>query len=137
MALPLPALSKTLNSSPERYFSNIGKGELLKILSLLNSSPAIVTGFLGKLSSSCCCCSHPLKDKTSLKKGYGPTCEKKYGLDKTFGDLNKFSIVIDTEKTFNSPPPHLLNAHTPDLEEESISFRLLSSTPPSKKRAKF
>jgi len=68
-----------------------GDGNLLKLLRILNNNFVQATAELGRLTGNCCCCSSELSDPSSLSKGFGPICEKRWDLTVD----NKYSYLVD------------------------------------------
>jgi hypothetical protein len=57
-----------------------GRGNILKLLELIERGNKSAVGFLGKLVGTCCCCGMTLKAKQSLQNGFGPVCAKRFKL---------------------------------------------------------
>jgi len=72
-----------------------GKGDILKILELIEAGPKSALGFLGKLAGTCGCCGLTLKAKKSLEMGVGPVCAKRFKLGQFSNSIQGYNIGDD------------------------------------------
>ena len=75
-----------------------GDGDLVKLLRVLNNNFVDATAEIGRLTGKCCCCSSELSDSKSLTKGYGPVCEKRWGLTVD----NKFTYFVSPDAAMHT-----------------------------------